>query len=167
MSDHDERDVLMKLYELINPSDPYTYRASSDLVAIAANLLLGRGKTGCGDVDGCGEAIGPMLLFATEEQAEAMLTETFGPKSLSGFVEEHRAEIADALDSLMIGSVSTRRDFEDAMEAIADPEKKEAYRQKVLERRKTSLNNYGAVAWKMAKLLREKGGSDDKEPANT
>lgn len=144
----------MKLYELGNPSDPYTYYASSDLVAIATNLYLGQGKTFCIDTES-GEQLGPMLLFASEQQVEAALKETFGEESLGGFMKQHRAEIADALDSLMIFNAKKRRDYEDALVHITDPNEREAYREKVLNRHRSSLNNYAAWAWGQAKSIRE------------
>jgi len=141
------------LFELVNPSDPYTFKTDDSKVAEVVALLVGNGKMGLTDEKG--EKYDTMILFLNEEQTETHLTETFGEGGLAGFVDANLKAVADALDSVMSFGFTERRTFELAMEAIETEERREEYRAKVHDKNRSSMNDFGTYAWKMAKQLRE------------
>lgn len=133
----------MPLYELINPSDPYTFRANSVEIAGAATVLLST-QFGAKPVDGEGE--GTPVLFGWEEWLKAHGIDR-------DWIDAHALEIADALDSFLIGNPHTRADVE-SMLAELPPEKREAWRLKRQGRHRTSMSQIGEAAYEMAARLR-------------
>jgi hypothetical protein len=134
----------MMLWELINPSDPYTFRADSVEVAGAVVLFLSY-RFGARTIDEEPVMQTP-LLTGWDAWLEAHGID-------SDWITAHRVEIADALDSLLIGSKDNRVDAEEAMNRMA-PEEREAWRNQRQERLRTSLNEIGEIAYRKAKLLR-------------
>jgi len=142
-----------KTYELINPSDPYTFHAPTFQIASAVGILLGEGKTPAHSEDGTEKQ--PFLMFATSEQVKAYLQETFGV-GLNEFIDAHRIEIADALESVMSFGFKERFTFDEAMKRIPDDNARVAYREQIHDRNRSSLNDFGSYAWEVAKNLRKK-----------
>jgi hypothetical protein len=139
-------------YELINPSDPYTFHADDPLVAQAVAIWLGNGKMGLHD-----EKNGDYhtLLFLMKADAiDEHLRTTFGME-FKVFVMAHRAQIADALDSVMTCGFHDRRIFDEAMKRIDDPVKREEYRALVHDKNRTSMSDFGTYAWKLAASIRQ------------
>ena len=140
----------MKLYELINPSDPYTFYANSIEVAGVAAVLLSEGF-GAKPVDGVGES--SPVMFGWEVWLKERAID-------SNWMDAHRLEVAAALDSFLIGGAATRADVE-SMLAELPPEKREGWRLARQDRHRTSMNKIGEAAYKMAKRLRSKEGVAD------
>lgn len=141
-----------KLYEIINPSDPYTMRAESDQIAAAAGILLGQGRYGVHDSED--KDVLPVLLFGGAEEA---VKEILGVEihELGNFIDANSAAIADALDSVLIGHFGDRETYEKGLELIDDEAKRKQWREYWHEERRSSLNYIGKKAWKLAALLRE------------
>lgn len=138
------------LYEIVNPSDAYTLRADSDAVAAAAIGLLGNGQYDI-DAEDDHEVPGGMLaLTGTQAFAEAY-GEEFG-----AFVDSHIAEIADALESVVIGNFGDRAEYEQVLSLIEGPEKQAEYRDKRHDLRRSSMNDIGGRALLYADRLRNK-----------
>ena len=127
------------IWEIHNPSDPYTIKSDSFHVAAVAVAMLGGGAYG---IDGT-----PVLLGWDEWLKEQKI-------EVKNFVEAHRREIADALDSVLIGSENARQEAESAI-ALMPPEKREAWLAERHERERTSMNDIGAKAKKWAAVLRK------------
>ena len=136
------------IFEIVNPSDPYTIEAAEPAVAAAATLVL-CDKAGLATEDGS-FSMPPMILGGQVE----WFRETFG-QDLGEFVGSHRAEIATALDSVLIGKATDRRDYYRALELMDDPAKRALYRDEYLDRCRSSMNNFGAYAYKLAARIRE------------
>ena len=138
----------MPIYELINPSDPYTFEAESIEVAGAAVVHLstnfGAREVGCED----GESESTPALFGWEEWLKDRGID-------SDWISAHRTEIADALDSFLIGDLTTRQDVEDTL-AELPPGEREAWKAKRQDRHRTSMTKIGEAATDLAKRLREK-----------
>lgn len=134
----------MKLYELANPSDQYTFYAPSIEVAGVAVSLLST-AFGAEPVDGKGEST--PILFGWEEWFEQK-----GINSV--WIECNRLAIADALDSFLIGSANMRADVESMLEMLPDDKKKEWQEQRQ-DRHRSSISQIGEAAYAKAAALRK------------
>lgn len=149
-----------RLYELINPSDPYTFRAASREAAVLAAISL---ATGFGVQEiGSEWSAGPFVLCAAGEFAQWWQAE-FG-SDWKAWQKSHRREIVEALESFAIGNANTRLDYEAALAAIDDPEKREAFRLDRHDRRRTSTNNIGRAAWNLANMLAHQAVIEERLP---
>ena len=140
-----------ELYEIINPSDPYTFRASDDKVAEAVVLILGEGKYACRRCSD-GEDIGAMIAFIGKADAEKYIEENFG--NLGQWLKAHRDEITEAMESVLCMGVGQRYTYESALELIEGDEKKKKYRDDVHDKLRSSMNDIGGYAWKLAAAYR-------------
>jgi hypothetical protein len=144
----------MTLYELINPSDHYTFYAPSIEVAGTAVLLLSKGF-GAAPVSGEGES--SPILFGWEVWLD--------DKGIDrDWIKAHSVEIADALDSFLIGDAEARADWESMLEAqpfTVPPEKRAELRNQRQDRHRTSMNQIGESAYALAKQLRAKKDQED------
>lgn len=139
----------MKLYEIINPSDAYTMEAEEFRLTAAAVLLLGEGHWGLKGITDETEEV-PVFLFGGHEP----WLEAQGLSPIGDFVEEHAAEIAKVLDSVLIGDADERRAFQRAMDAVKDPEDRAAAWAEWHDEKRSSLNDIGSHAKSLASALR-------------
>ena len=135
-------------YELINPSDKYTFLAADYETATLAVFCLGPAY-GAKPKDG-GEDV-PIFLFGG---AVEWYKEQFGHTPDDGLDEKGQA-VADALASMMLGGFEDRRRYELALSAIDAPEKRARFIDGWQDGR-SSLNNIGGEAHKLAELLRKR-----------
>lgn len=133
-------------YELINPSDPYTFIAD-DLETAALVVLIFGTAYGANPKDG-GENV-PIFLFGG---ALEWYQEHFGRTPDDGLIAKKKA-VADAMESMMFGHFQDRERYEAALAAITDPDKKAEF-MKTWQDGCSSLNNIGQVAHNLAKKLR-------------
>lgn len=134
-------------YELINPSDPYTFIA--DDLEIAALVIFTFGTAyGAKPKDG-GEDV-PIFLFGG---ALEWYKGKFGRTPDEG-VKAKQSALADALSSMMFGDFEDRRRYEAALAAITDPEKKEEFITSWQDGI-SSLNDIGSRAHALAKILKK------------
>lgn len=144
----------MKLWKLINPSDEYTFEAPDLETAAAAVLLLSAGF-GAEEVNGEGEV--PILAFSSDSQVNAWFQSSFGldlEPWVARVMDVRRADVAAALESMLIGPASARKSFKLGLELIADEAKREQWRRHWLDERRSSMNNIGGKAWSIARDLR-------------
>lgn len=141
------------IYEIINPSDSYTCIAEEPKIAMAAIILLGNGKMGLEDESG--KSYETIFMFMNEEQTEAKLKELFGEKCLGGFIKDNRPAIADCLDSVMSFGIKSRRLFDEAMKRISTEKSRKEFRESLHDKNRTSLNDFGSYAWRLAKDFRD------------
>jgi hypothetical protein len=146
------------IYEIINPSDAYTIVADDLKVAAVACVLLGRGQYGLEPLEDDGERV-PFMLFGSPD---AWFQEHFGADlqaTMDEVVENRAGELADCLDSCLIGKLASRREYERALELIESEENRAKFRTERHDERRTSLNDIGGRAYQMAKKLREKAAN--------
>lgn len=151
------------LYEIVNPSDPYTLRAPSALVASIAVILVGSGQYGIEAIGDSEPAAMPMFAFcpnsALDEWCLRVGGDTFG-----ALLEANRAAVADCLDSVLFGPADRRAMYEAACAAIDDPQKLERFKAEWHDRR-SSMNDIGGRAWAMAAGLRKSpAGAGEEAP---
>lgn len=134
-------------YELINPSDPYTFIADDSetaaLTVFALSTLYGaKPKTGTEEI--------PIFIFGG---AGEWYMDYFGRTPDEGFAIK-RESVAKSLGSMMYGDFGDRKRYQAALNAITDPEKKETFIAEWQDGH-SSLNDVGSVAHKLAKAIRE------------
>lgn len=140
----------MKEYELINPSDPYTFLAD-DLETAALVVLALSTAYGAKSKDGDEEV--PVFLFGGAEEAEKWYTEQFGRSPEDG-TKAKKKQLAAAFESVMLGNFEDRRRYVAALETITDPSKRDAFIS-VWQDGRSSLNNIGTYCHSLAKALKK------------
>lgn len=140
----------LKEYELINPSDPYTFMADDFETAALVVFTFGTAY-GAKPKDG-GEDV-PIFIFGG---AKEWYKEQFGRTPDDG-LEAKKDSVAKALDTMMLGHFEDRRRYEAALAAITEPDKRREFID-VWQDGCSSLNNIGGRAHKLAQALR--GGKE-------
>lgn len=141
------------LYEIVNPSDAYTIDCPDLEVAAVACCLLGGGQYAFEPIDGNTLPPVPIFLFGGSKE---FFHEQFGAdfESVMASVQASRAlELALALDSTLIGSLSDRKAFL-GIAPRPDDVRYETARHKWHDAKRSSMNDIGARAYKMAARLR-------------
>lgn len=132
-------------YELINPSDPYTFVAE-DYETAALTVFCISQMYGAKSKDG--QETVPVFLFGGGEE---WYVEQFGRAPVEG-IEAKREQIAQALDSVMLGGFEDRRKYEAALAAITDSDKREEFIAS-WQSECSSMNDIGAQCHRMAKKV--------------
>ena len=132
-------------FELINPSDPYTFIAP-DLEVAALTVFLLSTMYGAKSEDG--ELEVPILLFSDPKE---WYRKKFGRTADEG-LKIRKKEVAEALGTFMLGDFADRKRYETALRAITDPEKREEFMKEWQDNR-SSLNDIGTKAHQLAKKL--------------
>lgn len=143
------------LYDIVNPSDSYTIRADDLKIAAAACVLLGRGQYAFDPLEKGGKRV-PLMLFGGMDKWFMDHFDQDADAALTDVIENRAAELADCLDSCVIGKIHDRRDHEAALSLIESPEERDKFRAERHDRRRSSLNDIGGRAYEMAKNLRAK-----------
>lgn len=136
----------MKQFELINPSDPYTFLAVDLEVAALTVFCI---STAYGAESEDGEEV-PVFIFGG---AKEWYQNEFGRTPDEG-LESRKSEVVDSLASMMYGSFEDRKKYEIALHAIDDEEKKENFI-KEWNDGISSLNDIGTYCHNLAKELRK------------
>lgn len=136
------------IHEFINMSDKITFYASNDEIARAVTLLLGNGKCGCKDETGkdvpyCFTAFGNPAPDEVYKQIEE-------------WVSTGNKELIKSLNTVAVCDFSEREIYDDYTENSNNQKRWEKWDDK----HRTSLNNFGKYARKLAKVLEEKQESD-------
>jgi len=137
----------LKLYELINPSDCYTFRAPNLKIAACCAVLLSSSFGACCVDPGCEKERTPVLLGWSEWLAEQGID--------NDFVAEHSLEIADAWDSFLIGNAAQRRDIEEILALIPDEDARKKARDDRQDRNRSSMCKIGEAAYQNAEAYRK------------
>jgi len=134
------------LYEITNPSDAYTLEADDFLTAAAAVLVLGSGRYGLNPEDSKEKGV-PVLIFGGDKWIDAV----FGSMDGFGkFLGKNLQAIGECLDSVLIGDFNDRKAYQDAIEKMNDPKKRQAFAENWHDEKRSSANNIGAKAKQIA-----------------
>ena len=136
------------LYEIINPSDPYTFEAPDVVTAAAALAMLGDGKYGGTCLSPGGEDIPFFMFGGYQEWFKAR-----GVDDLSDFIGRHRAEIAATLESVVWGHERDRAVFTETIAMLQGGFTRDHFRELWADRR-SSMNDIGGLAAALAKRCR-------------
>ena len=137
-------------YELINPSDPYTFRATDKETAALAVALLGL-AFGADEREQKVEYYIPPFIFGGVSYYDKWYHEQFGRTPDEG-LEAKKKDVAEALLSFVLGDFRDRERYNAAMEAISDPAAREAFKEKWQDGR-SSMSNIGGFAHKAGERL--------------
>lgn len=133
----------MKLFEVVNPSDPITFEADDPDIAKLAALMLGRGRFGVTSEDG--EEVLPLYIFGmSEEEAERVVA----PLAEKGKTRDGKLALVAALDSFAVCSLSSRK----ALRAALGNDREALKRWN--EEKRSSMNNICGAAAKLADSMR-------------
>lgn len=136
------------LYEIINPSDPYTFEEPDVVTGAVALVVLGEGKYAGRPIDGKADEI-PLWLFGGHEE----WFKAHGVEDLEAFVDGHSEEVAACLESVLYGDARDRAFVVRTLSLIPE----EALRELVKaawQDRHGSLNDIGGRATQLAAMLR-------------
>lgn len=119
-----------RLYELINPSDAITFRATPDEAAVMAVIFHAS------------------MLFVKDAVtgAEPVVEDFEATRKAIWADPERQASYAAAYRSFLVGSRSERELFEEAVKRMT-PDEATAYRAAYHDRRRTSMNDICARMW--------------------
>lgn len=138
------------IFEITNPSDPYTMQSDSKAAAFVAVALLGQGYYGLSPLDS-GQFSVPIALFGDWDKGIYDAAEIH-PTSMEGVrrwleVYENREPLATVLDSVRIGGIADRDRSKDEHDS-----------------RRSSMNDIGRRAWRMAAQIRAKLKTSEATP---
>ena len=150
------------LFNIVNPSDPYTIEAPSLDVAAVASILLGQGRYPFDSLDG-GENV-PLFMFggADKMDQDTLRYETL--MELSNRVMDTKlGEVVECLDSVLYGDRKDRVSFFAETKGMDRPNF-EAHRMVRQDSKCSSMNDIGERAYRMAAKLRKSIEDGIKEP---
>lgn len=125
------------LYELVNPSDEYHFEAQTRLAAAVTAYTLGRGSAGAKEVGGDWST---PILFGWGEFFKVLGLENLTDAE----AVQNRRDVVAALKSVTIGP---RSEFAEAVILTGDE------RLKRHDRKRTSMSDFGRLAWKLAEKI--------------
>lgn len=139
------------IFDLINPSDPYTLETHDYEVACVSVVLLGEGKYSIKQVDGDFEM--PIFMFGGHDE---WFHKTFGKtmeKTIQKVIQEKKTELIDCLQSVIVGSPKDRTLYLEALSLIDGEAQKQQWRDKWHDVHRGSMNNIGSRALKLASFV--------------
>jgi hypothetical protein len=144
------------LYSIINPSDPYTVEATRLDVAAVASLILGNGQYAFEPLDGSVEI--PLFGFMKPEERDNWFVQNckMGMEAtIKDVRENYRTEMADCLDSVIVGQPHEREPYLAGLALLTDPDEREKYWHDWQDKRRSSFNDIAGRAHRTAKKFRE------------
>ncbi len=152
------------LFDIINMSDPYTVRADDLKTLAVAILYLGEGQYAAEQLDapeGQTPKEVPLLMFG---DPSVWTQKEFGLSLEEVVASVEATKLADVLDSVLIGRAESRVEYEAAIAAMS-PVEAEIYSAKWHDGRRSSLNDIGKRARRLAKAIRTKVTTEPLESA--
>jgi hypothetical protein len=137
------------IYEIVNPSDPYTMETDNLLAACIACTMLGAGKYALRQQDG--EVEMPLFIFGGIEQWFEKKFEKPIAELLDG---SNDIPVIEALDSVLIGDATDRKIYKAAIEKM-DAEAVKVFRKEWQDKKRSSMNDIGARAEHISASMRE------------
>lgn len=151
------------LFEIINPSDPYTMEAPDLEIAACAVCLLGSGQYGLNELSGDKTGHVPVfLLGGHDEWFSKQFGKDFGA-SMDEAIKTRRHVLAAALASVRVGSAVTRREFDADLAKLASDDEAAMFLTDFHDSKRTSMNDIGRHAWALGVAILEHGGAPEGE----
>lgn len=137
-------------WEVMNMSDFYTLESDDFPAACGACLLLGNGNYGLVPITKDTPEM-PIFLLVPTDRIDRWLKENGIAESCDALFSR-RAEIATALDSVVIGD---RDEYTAELRKIHDPIERKVFKGQWLDKNRSSANNIGKRAWTLAEAMRK------------
>lgn len=144
-----------QVYEITNSSDPYTIRGADKAALCVAVLVLGEGRYGL--IDEERETLMPNLAFGGDPIS--WLHGEMGITNLEKYIDKNGELLSDCLDSIIIGSFKDRWLIEKSLERAKCEEDREQILKEWHDKRRSSMNDIGKTARKVAEIFRMHPGS--------
>ncbi len=119
-------------------------------VAALVTFFLGEGSYGADQIDG--DLRVPVFLLGGSNE---WIKETFGKDTADFIGGADPNQMADALDSLLIGGPSDRERFTKGIALIEDPHDRMRFKHEYTDRKRGSMNNIDRRAAALADLFRD------------
>lgn len=145
------------IFEISNPSDPYTVVGDDFEVVCIAISVLGKGAYGLNQLckDGTTFDMPPFPFGGCEEWFQDFFGKSY-QEAYDDVIDNCTQSLIDVFDSVVIGrNVDDRKVFEIALGTFKTAEEKANFRNKYLEDRRTSMTNIGKNAQICADFYRE------------
>ena len=157
------------LYNLINPSDPVTFKAPSLEAAVGAVMYVSGGQYGAdayGDDDQHLEAYS-VPIFMTHRKDMKKWLDGRG-ESFDSFLERYKDDIVATLNSFVTCSLRERRMYDMAIKAITQEDKRKVFESEWDDKARSSLNQISNYARSAAAQLQGQAPAADApaEPAS-
>lgn len=136
------------IWEIINPSDKYTFETDDHRLAAVVVCLLGEGRYGAEEEGGARKV--PLFLFGGHD---AWFASQFQCDFAGAYAATEPTELISALNSVMIGGAVDRQAYYKGLELITDDANKTAWRDHWHDQRRSSMNDIGTRAYTMAKQM--------------
>lgn len=145
----------MKTYEIINPSDPYSFLAPDQQVATLVIVLLSPKFSGkCQETPDGSEDV-PFFMFGGFEDWWARTFDCDVKETLEG----RSGEVVEALRSTLYGRPDARQEFERLVADIPPGAARDTVRRNWNDERRTSLNDISAAAFQLADRIEASSAS--------
>lgn len=138
------------LYDLINPSDPYTLESDSFEAACVTACLLGEGQYALKALDGDDNM--PLFLMGGHNE---WFTRQFGHNFAAALQSIGLDKIAEVCESVLVGGAGERHLFNQTVQFVDDPARRAALRREFNQSRRSSLNDIADRAAHLAQEIRE------------
>lgn len=139
------------LYDLINPSDPYTLESDSFAAACVAACLIGSGQYGLKPRSGSDDEM-PLFLFGGHNE---WFVEHFGTNFADTLQAIGLDAIADVLDTLLVGGMGERTLFQTTVQFVDDPARRAQLRRQFNRSKAGSINDIAGRADQLSREIRE------------
>lgn len=139
----------MELYEFINMSDTITFYAENDDYARVVTLILGEGKAECKKQNGISL---PYCMTAFGNKAPQEIYD-----HVSNMLKNKDKKLISALKTVAVCNFSEREIFDEYTNNSTNQEKYDKWD----DAHRTSLNNFGKYARKIAKSLEKENKSNE------
>lgn len=146
----------MTNYELINPSDAYTFQAPDLETATLTVYMI---STGYGAVSEDGTENVPIAAFL--DNVDTWYENKFG-RSIKEALVVKKEEMIDSLNSFVLGNFEDRRIYESTVNRIFTESKKRKFDEEWNDKR-TSMNNIGLRTKLLADHLRKQEEAEEEE----
>ena len=151
------------LWEIINPSDPYTIMGTERVVAYLL-LLVGRGKLGARRNGIDRSAVGSLCIFASEGEMDKIINHLTSGLESKEFLKKYGDHLIEACRSVLIGDENDRETWEAVMGEISDPEERRKAWDVWHDKKRTSMADIGQSIMNLAHSVEElmkEGERDD------
>lgn len=143
------------LFNIINPSDPYTMRAVDLEIAAVAVCMIGSGEYALEEIGGDRSGHVPMFLFGGLDE---WFTKQFGRgfnATVEVVVSKRADELIKALASVHIGTPANKAAFDEQAAQCTDEDAYSDLLHKLHDEKRSSMNDIGRRAWHLARSVVE------------